>query len=676
MWPTSNAFDAVGTLQYLWPFLTLQRRPLFYLVAVALGLTAVEVLTPLLIGQVVDSLVGELAGRAEPIWLEHRGFTRGHVLSLLLVGALLRGVLLARRRALAGQVGEGVAARIRNTLWAHLQRLPLEETRRRGAGRLLLRFTGDTRAIQRLVTYGLAQLSQDLLIAAAVMLVLLVINLRMGLAVALLVPAYAVIFWRLNPELQETSRLARRRRSNISAFLNERIECMATVKAFVRHRHETARLAQLTDSLARWGSRLAAAGGRLQGLSAATVAAGMTLVLALAADEVAASRLTIGTLVASVTLVGLLSRIFHRVANVNRYLQEASISVENLAELLDARPESKGTVSSSRLRARAGRVKLDNVSCGFGDGRPALEKVSLRARRGELVAIAGSTGAGRSTLLSLVPRFLRPTAGRVTIDGRDVSDVSPASLRAQVGLVPDDAPIFEATIAENVGYGVRGRGVDREARIQCAARLAGVDRIVARLPSGWDTMLGGRGRELSRGERQRVALARALAADPPILLLDDVAAGLDAETEQELAALLRGLAREKTVIAATRSLPILSIADRIYVLENGRVVEKGTHTSLLRSGGRYQALIDARSGCLCVERSPEDAPSGASAGQEKSRGGRKGELNRPPAAAPQGEVADPIHRGLKSRLAGKPVGGEREADTPLAVFQSSASRGD
>jgi ATP-binding cassette, subfamily B, heavy metal transporter len=374
-------------------------------------------------------------------------------------------------------------------------------------------------------------------------------------------------------------------------------------------------------------------------MSAATVAASMTLVLALAADEVAAGRLTIGTLVASVTLVGLLSPIFRRVANVNRYLQEASISVEHLAELLESRPEGGGAGSSRRLRGRAGQVRFENVTCGFGDGRPALDNVSLRARRGELVAIVGSTGAGRSTLLNLVPRFHRPTAGRITIDGRDVAHVSPASLRAQIGLVPDDAPIFEATIAENVGYGVRGRRVNREARIQRAARLAGVDRIVAQLPGGWDTMLGGRGRPLSRGERQRVALARVLAADPPILLLDEVTAGLDAEAERELAAVLRGLAREKTVIAATRSLPVLSIADRIYVLENGRVVEKGTHTSLLRIGGRYRALLEARPGCLDVERSPEDAPSGRDPGQAKSRGGRKRAFNSSPKAAPHGEMA-------------------------------------
>ncbi|HZO31093.1 MAG TPA: ABC transporter ATP-binding protein [Chloroflexota bacterium] len=591
---------AVRTLRVLQPFLAGQTRPLILVGAVALGLTMIQVLTALSIGWVVDSLIGEHAGQAGPAFLGMFELTRGHVLALLLTSALLRGALLARRQALAGRIGEGVVAQIRNTLWAHLQRLPLEETRRRGTGRLLLRFTSDTRSIQRFVTYGLAQVSQDLLVGGAVLLALVLLNWRMGLAVALVVPAYALIFWRTNPVLQEKSRLARRRRSDISAFLDERIDGMATVKAFVQHRHETARLKRMTHSLARWGSELAAASGRMQGLTTSTVAVSTTLVLALAAGEVAAGRLSVGSLVTCITLVGLLSPIFRRLANANRYVQEASISVERLAHLLAARPEYEPAGPAQRLRLRTGRVTIDKISFAYGDGRPSLRDVSVRARRGELVAIVGASGAGRSTLLNLLPRFLSPTAGTITIDGQDVTDISPAVLRSRIGFVHPEAPIFEATIADNVGYGVRQGRTDRQARIEHAARLVGLDRLVARLPNGWETMLGDRGRPLSRGEQQRIALARVLAADPPILLLDEATAGLDAASERALAVVLRGLAQEKTVIAATRSVPILELADRIYVLKGGRVVEKGTHAALLRGGGPYSRLVGG----------PRDAPQG------------------------------------------------------------------
>jgi len=256
--------------------------------------------------------------------------------------------------------------------------------------------------------------------------------------------------------------------------------------------------------------------------------------------------------------------------------------------------------------------------------RPTLEAVSLVAQRGELVALAGPNGSGKSTLLELLLQFRQPTQGRIEIDGQDLSEVSLSSLRSRIGLVTQDAPLFDGTIEENIAYGVPpstdqssrhtpcaeagrtdtasvGNGeptgivpptnTDTQERVRCAARLVGVDRLVAGLEKGWNTRAGESGRLLSGGQRQRIALARALASDPPFLILDEATSAMDGETEQALAVTLRELARDKTILVAAHRIATLAVADRIYVLDAGRVVEQGTHAELLERGGVYARLF-------------------------------------------------------------------------------------
>jgi ATP-binding cassette subfamily B multidrug efflux pump len=574
-------FQLVETLSRIWPYLKPEWRRLLLVAAMTLGLTVVEVSVPILVGIFVDSLLSELSGR-QPTTMAPVLNNRT-ILVLLAVGALLRGYLLYQQRSLSGRIGQRVAARMRDAVWVHLQEVPLDYARRRGPGRLLVRFISDTKAVQRLVSQGMVQLIQDVLFVIGAIAVLTYLNLVVGLGTTLLLPLIALVFWRINPRVQQASRDTRNRRTRLSAHLNERLTGLAVVKIHGRQREEAKRVRKLNRNVASRGARLATAGGQLQGASAATVALVTALTLGLAAEEVAAGRLSAGYLVTSYALIGLLAPVVQRITIFNRTLQEAQISIERLAQTLAEDPESPQEEEFPEVDVSEGLVSVEGVSFSYPDGTLALDEVSLTAGRGELVALVGPNGAGKSTLLELLPRFRQPTNGRIMIDGQNIADVSLESLRSKIGFVTQDTPLFDGTIAENVTYGVRGNA--SEEQIQQAARLAGVDELVASLPDGWETKVREGRRMLSSGQRQRVVLARALAADPSIIVLDEVGSGLDIETQQTLSEELRVLAQHKTVIVATHSMPAMLMADRVYRIDRGRIVEEDHDALLTRLEG-------------------------------------------------------------------------------------------
>src|ERR671921_1597887 len=415
-------FQLVETLSRIWPYLKREWRRLLLVAAATLGLTVVEVSVPILVGVFVNSLLSELSGR-QPTTMAPVLNNRT-ILVLLVVGALLRGYLLYQQRSLSGRIGQRVAARMRDAVWVHLQEVPLEYTRRRGPGRLLVRFLSDAKAVQRLVSQGMVQLVQDVLFVIVAIAVLMYLNLIVGLGTTLLLPLIALVFWRINPKVQKASRDTRYRRTLLSAHLNERLMGLAVVKIHGRQREEAKRASKLNSKVASRGERLAAAGGRLQGASAATVALVTTLTLGLAAEEVAAGRLSAGYLVTSYALIGLLAPVVQRITTFNRTLQEAQISVERLAQTLAVEPESPQEEELPEVELSEGLVSIEGVSFGYPDGTLALDDVSLIARRGELVVLVGPNGAGKSTLLELLPRFRQPSNGRIVIDGQDIADAS------------------------------------------------------------------------------------------------------------------------------------------------------------------------------------------------------------------------------------------------------------
>jgi len=566
----TGRWATLDTLRRLWPFVAPERRRLVAAFLVTAALTAVEIATPVLVGFVVDGLLSGLAAGGENVLASS---SERALLVALFAAAPLRGFLLARQRTLEGELGQWVTARIRKRIWVQVRRLPVAYTDRRGPGRLLLRFIGDAKAIQRMVGPGLVRLSQDLLVVTGVLVALALLNWRMSLAVLPLVPVQALIFIRLNPRLRKESRARRRRRSRLSAYIAGRASSLAIARPALGKPAEMDRFNSANRGIASRGTRVAETSGTILGLSAAAVALSAALVLVVAIGEAQEGRLSAGTFVTYYALLGLLAPIFQRVALANRSFQEGQISVDRITQTLAQAPEV-APEGVPDLVVEWGTLVFEGVSFRFAEEAPVLAGVDLVARRGEIVAITGANGSGKSTLLDLVLRFKEPSAGRILVDGQDIAAVHPESLRAQVGFVPQRPPLFDGTLVENVTISAAGEA--SAADLERAARQSGADEVVARLAEGWETKVAEGRRGLSQGERVRLALARALLADPPILLLDEPAAALDAAAEQALAERLRELARTKTIVVAGDRLPGSLVADRTYRLEGGRATEVGT----------------------------------------------------------------------------------------------------
>ncbi|PQJ33808.1 ABC transporter ATP-binding protein [Salinibacter sp. 10B] len=555
-------------------------RPYWRRLAVALVCTALGALVALIVPLGLRELVDAVFREGDRALLDR--LTIG-----LVVLFVLRAALSFGGNYLLEWTGERVVTDLRKRVYRHLHRQSLRFFANHRTGDLTSRLTNDVGSVRNAVTKALSELlTQSLSLTGSVVLMVL-LNWRLSMIIFLVVPAvsgFAVYFGR---KIRALSRRIQDRLADTTAVAEEALAAIRVVKAFARSGHEVGRYNEAVEDL------FDTAKYRVLVSTLFTSTVGLLFFAALVAVfwyggvEVLAGRLTEGDLVAFIFYAFNIARSVSGVSRLYTTFNSAAGATERLFELLDTTPELQDAPDAFSLPRLQGRVRFEAVTFAYDEGHPVLRDISLDVAAGETVALVGPSGAGKSTLVSLVPRFYDPQDGRITVDGHDLRSVTRASLREQIAAVSQEVHLFNTTIRENIRYG--RLEADEQAIVE-AARAANAHDFIVGLPNGYEAEVGERGVKLSGGQRQRIAIARALLRDARLLLLDEATSSLDSASEALVQEALERLMEGRTTFIIAHRLSTVQAADRLFVLDRGRIVQRGTHASLVQQEGLYREL--------------------------------------------------------------------------------------
>ncbi|MGS1115918.1 lipid A export permease/ATP-binding protein MsbA [Castellaniella sp. UC4442_H9] len=501
---------------------------------------------------------------------------------------LLRGVCTFGGTYLMSWVANNMLLGLRREMFERLLGMSDETFRTRDRGRLLNRFTIDAGNVSGLSTEVIRVLVRESLTVVALLAVLLYMSWQLTLIVLIMLPLSVLTGRYFVRRLRRINRDTINMNAELTRVVSEGISGQRVIKLFDGYGRERERFGYVNARLRRFAMRAASADSAMSPISQFFVALSVAIVVAVALYQANHQGLTVGSFAAFMAALGQIFDPLKRLTNIAGSTQRMLISAESVFALVDEPPESDTGTREIQERLR-GRVEFHEVTHAFADAaRNTLESVDLVAEAGQTVALVGRSGSGKTTLVNMLPRFIDPTSGQVLIDDIDVRELRLRSLRSQLSLVSQDVVMFEGTIAENVAYGAQG-DVPRD-RIRAALEAASLLDFVDSLPDGLDTQVGSNARSLSGGQRQRLAIARALIKDAPILILDEATSALDNEAERQVQASLERLMAGRTTLVIAHRLSTVQKADRIVVLDAGRIVETGRHAELLARGGLYASL--------------------------------------------------------------------------------------
>ncbi|MFD2612100.1 ABC transporter ATP-binding protein [Paenibacillus gansuensis] len=566
---------------YLKPY-SKQLLPIVILMMVLGTITRLAI--PFIISQAIDKAIAPAAGDPSVrLLLIYAG--------VMLVLYLIQWGANTFRIRYTNIIGQRVIYDIRHDIFKHIQKLSFNFFDKRPAGSVLVRVTNDVNSLQDLFTNGVVNVLIDCVQLVGIMIILLSLNFKLGLAVMITVPLMFLVSTSLRKKIRRAWQDVRTKQSRLNAHLSESIQGIRVTQAFTQEKENIGFFDKMnTENRQSW-NYASMTNQSFGPIIEVTGAIGAFILFFYGAHLIQSTEITVGLFVAFASYVGNFWEPINRLGQMYSQLLVAMASSERIFEFIDMKPIVDDKEQAENLDNIEGNIRFDNIVFEYEKGRPALKGISLDVHAGQSIAFVGHTGSGKSTMINLLCRFYDPVEGRVLIDGKDIRDIHLQSLRSQIGIVLQDTFIFSGTIRDNIRFG-RLDATDEE--VEIAAKAVNAHEFIAGLPDGYETEVQERGSVLSMGQRQLISFARALLADPRVLILDEATASIDTETELKIQEALKTLLFGRTSFIIAHRLSTIRHADNIVVMDHGRIMEQGNHDELMRHGGIYRGLIDAQ----------------------------------------------------------------------------------